>query len=70
MRKAIRIGCWVIFILFCLSSYLGANIPWWIYLASAAIPIFLPNYLIKLYDKQKEDEALEEYYRNHPEERR
>ena len=70
MRKAIRIGCWVIFILFCLSSYLGANIPWWIYLACAAIPIFLPNYLIKLYDKQKEDEALEEYYKNHPEERR
>lgn len=71
MNKFIRIGFYALFVVICLSiSYFGVSIPWFLRIAIAAIPIWLPKRIIKLYEKHKENEALEEYYNAHPEERR
>lgn len=71
VKKFIRISFYALFVIICLAiSYFGIRLPWFVRIAIAAIPIWLPKRIIKLYEKRKENEALEEYYNAHPEERR
>ena len=71
MNKFIRISFYGLFVIICLAlSYFGIFLPWFFRVAIAAIPIWLPKRIIRLYERRKENEALEEYYNAHPEERR
>lgn len=71
MKKAIRIVFYAAFIIICLAiSYFGISLPWFIRIAIAAIPIWLPNRIIKAIEKRKNAKGLEEYYKAHPDARR